>query len=100
MDSLPQNRLDSKGFLVCPGQDPLDLPTLHGAHQYAFLPSYAPELQLAEHLCPLTDAPLVNQRFPDLATLETVRAQRCNSLQQQPDLIRQHTLFKWWLTNA
>lgn len=64
------------------------------------LPSYSPELQPAEHLWPLTNEPIANRRFPDLATLEAVQAERCNTLQQQPDLIRQHTLFHWWPTNA
>jgi hypothetical protein len=64
------------------------------------LPSYSPELQPAEHLWPLTDEPLANTRFADLATLEAVQATRCLSLQQQPDLIRQHTLFHWWPTHA
>jgi transposase len=59
------------------------------------LPSYSPELQPAEHLWPLTNEPLANVRFPDLATLEEVQAQRCLALQQHPDLIRQHTLFHW-----
>ena len=64
------------------------------------LPSYSPELQPAEHLWPLTDEPLANTRFPDLEALEEVQAQRCLVLQQQPELIRQHTLFHWWPTDA
>jgi transposase len=64
------------------------------------LPSYSPELQPAEHLWLLTDEPLANTRFADLATLEEVQAQRCLVLQGQPDLIRQHTLFHWWPTDA
>ena len=65
-----------------------------------FLPSYAPELQPAEHLWPLTNEPLANRRFADLATLEEVQAQRCLALQQQPDRIRHHTLFHWWPADA
>jgi hypothetical protein len=64
------------------------------------LPSHSPELQPAERLWPLTNEPLVNVRFPDLATLEEVQAQRCLELQQQPDLIRRHTLFHWWPTDV
>lgn len=63
-------------------------------------PSYSPELQPAEHLWPLTNEPLATVRFPDLATLEEVQAQRCLTLQQQPERIRQHTLFHWWPTGA
>ncbi len=65
-----------------------------------FQPSYSPELQPAEHLWPLTNEPLANKRFADLATLEAVHAERCLVLQQQPDVIRQHTLFHWWPTDA
>jgi len=65
-----------------------------------FLPAYSPELQPAEHLWPLTNEPLANVRFPNLATLEDVQAQRCLTLQRQPDRIRQHTLLHWWPTGA
>jgi hypothetical protein len=65
-----------------------------------FLPSYSPELQPAEHLWPLTNEPLANQHFDDLAALEETQAARCLALQQWPDLIRQHTLFHWWPTSA
>jgi transposase len=75
------------------------VPVPDGVHLIA-LPPYAPELQPAEHLWPLTNAPLANVRFPDLPTLEEVQAQRCLALQQQPDLIRQHTLFHWWPPHA
>jgi hypothetical protein len=63
-------------------------------------PSYSPEVQPAEHLWPLTNEPLANRRFDDLAALEAVQAERCLALQQQPDLVRQHTLFKWWPPDA
>jgi transposase len=64
------------------------------------LPSYSPELQPAERLWPLTNEPLANVRFEDLATLEDVQAERCLALQHQPELIRRHTLFHWWPINA
>ena len=64
------------------------------------LPAYSPELQPAEHLWPLTNEPLANRRFESLPALETVQAERCLTLQQQPDLIRSHTLFHWWPTHA
>jgi transposase len=66
----------------------------------AFLPSYAPERQPAEHLWPLTTEPLANRRFERLDALEAVQAERCLTLQQQPDLIRRHTRFHWWPTDA
>ena len=61
-----------------------------------FLPPYSPELQPAEHLWPLTNAPLVNRHFASLDELEEVQAQRCVALQAQPALIRLTTLFHWW----
>jgi transposase len=64
------------------------------------LPSYSPELQPAEHLWPLINEPLANRRFESVAALEAVQADRCLALQQQPDRIRQHTLFHWWPTDA
>jgi hypothetical protein len=70
-----------------------------GIHLH-FLPSYSPELQPAERLWPLTNEPLANQRFDDLATLEKVQAERCLVLQQEPDRIRRHTLFHWWPADA
>jgi hypothetical protein len=77
--------------------DAVDVP--EGIHLH-FLPSHSPELQPAEHLWPLTDEPLANRHITDLATLEEIQAARCLVLQQQPDLIRQHTRFYWWPTNA
>ncbi len=61
-----------------------------------FLPPYSPELQPAEHLWRLTDAPLLNRHFPSLDALQTVLAQRCTWLQDQLALIRSATLFPWW----
>jgi transposase len=61
-----------------------------------FLPAYSPELQPAEHLWPLTNAPLVNRHFASIEELEEAQAQRCVALQVQPTLIRSATLFHWW----
>jgi DDE superfamily endonuclease len=61
-----------------------------------FLPAYSPELQPAEHLWPLTNQPLVNRCFASLDDLEAVQAERCNWLQDHPDLIRSATLFHGW----
>jgi hypothetical protein len=64
--------------------------------QLAFLPPYAPELQPAERLWPLTNEPVANRHFPDLAALQQVQAERCLALRAQPDVIRAHTHFHWW----
>jgi transposase len=61
-----------------------------------FLPPYSPELQPAEHLWPLTNAPLVNQHFRSIEELENAQAQRCRALQDRADLIRSTTRFSWW----
>jgi transposase len=61
-----------------------------------FLPAYSPELQPAEHLWPLTNAPLINRHFASIEELEEAQAQRCVALQAQPALIRSTTLFHWW----
>jgi transposase len=61
-----------------------------------FLPAYSPELQPAEHLWPLTNAPLVNRHFASMEDLEEAQARRCVTLQAPPALIRSTTLFPWW----
>jgi transposase len=61
-----------------------------------FLPPYAPELQPAEHLWPLTNAALVNQHFATIEDLEDAQFERCTALQQRPELIRSTTCFHWW----
>lgn len=61
-----------------------------------FLPPYAPELQPAEHLWPLTNAALVNQHFASIEDLEDAQFARCAALQQRPDLIRSTTCFHCW----
>jgi transposase len=61
-----------------------------------FLPPYSPELQPAEHLWSLTNEPLINRHFRNLAELEEIQAQRCIFLQDSPELIRSHTSFHWW----
>jgi hypothetical protein len=60
------------------------------------LPPYSPELQPAERLWPLSDAPLVNRHFADLGALEEAQAERCRALRAQPEVIRAHTRFHWW----
>jgi transposase len=71
-----------------------------GVH-LVWLPPYSPELQPAERLWPLTNEPLANEplanrSFADLAELEAVQAQRCLTLQAQPERVRAATLFHWW----
>lgn len=61
-----------------------------------FLPPYSPALQPAEHLWRLSDAPLVNRCFASLAQLESTQAERCNWLQDHPDLVRSATNKSWW----
>jgi transposase len=61
-----------------------------------FVPSYSPELQPAEHLWPLTNAPLINRHFSSIEDLEEAQAQHCVALQAQPALVRSTTLFHWW----
>ena len=61
-----------------------------------FWPAYSPELQPAEHLWALSDAPLVNHPFVSLQDLAEVQADRCNTLQNQPNLIRSTANFHGW----
>ncbi len=65
-----------------------------------FLPPYSPELQPAEHLWPLVDQPVVNRHFDTLDDLQTVLADRCVWLQDQPDIVRSATNFHWWPQHA
>jgi hypothetical protein len=66
-----------------------------GLHRVT-LPPYSPELQPAERLWALSDAPLVNRYFADLDALEAIQADRCRHLRTQPATIRAHTRFHWW----
>ena len=61
-----------------------------------FLPPYSPELQPAEHLWQLSDEAIANRHFQDLAELMDTQAERCQKLQEQPELIRNRTHFHWW----
>ena len=61
-----------------------------------FLPPYSPELQPAEHLWPLTNAPLINRHFDSIEELEDVQLAHCAALQRQPERNRSTTLFHWW----
>jgi hypothetical protein len=61
-----------------------------------FLPPYSPELQPAEHLWPLTNAPPINRHFASTKELEEAQLAHCAALQRQPERIRSTTLFHWW----
>lgn len=61
-----------------------------------YLPSHSPELQPAERLWTLVDEPLANEVFESLAELEAVLAERCVALTNEPDRIRDLTLYHWW----
>ncbi len=61
-----------------------------------FLPPYAPELQPAERLWPLTNEPLANEDFETLDERDEGLAERGCILADDPDQIRAHTLFEWW----
>jgi hypothetical protein len=65
-----------------------------------FLPPYAPELQPAERLWPLTNEALANRHFHDLDALQDAQAHRCLALPTQPEVIRAHTSFHWWPQTA
>lgn len=64
--------------------------------QLIFLPPYSPELQPAERLWSLTDAPLVNRHFETLTALTDVLAAQCLWLEAQWERVRSLTFFHWW----
>ena len=66
-----------------------------GLHR-EWLPASSPELQPAERLWPLTNEPLANRAFADLAALDAVLADQCVRLAEQPARVRAQTLFHWW----
>jgi hypothetical protein len=61
-----------------------------------FQPPHSPEVQLAEPLWAFVDEPLVNRHFPAIEDLDRAVAERCLALIDQPDRIRDSTLFHWW----
>ena len=70
-----------------------------GVHR-AWLPADSPALQPAERRWPLTNEPLANRVFPDLAALDAVLAAQGVRLAEQPKRVRAHTLFHWWPRTA
>ena len=61
-----------------------------------FQPAHSPELQPAEHLWAFVDEPLANCCFATIESLNQALGNRCVVLTQQPDMIRDSTLFHWW----
>ena len=57
---------------------------------------YTPELQPAERLWPLANEGVANLQFDTLDRLAETLDRRCNTLIDQPDLIKATTLFHWW----
>jgi hypothetical protein len=72
-----------------------DLVLPEGIH-LALLPSASPELQPAERLWKLVDAPIANRAFPDLDALEDVLVVRCRTLEADRPHLTAHTQFHWW----
>ena len=60
------------------------------------LPTYSPELQPADHLGPLGDAPLANRRFDSIDQLDATFSEQCVGRTQQRERIRSLTLYHWW----
>jgi transposase len=72
-----------------------DLVLPAGLH-LAFLPAASPELQPAERLWGLVDAPVVNRTFADLDELEAALVPRCRELERQRPVIKTRTRYHWW----
>src|SRR5450631_1238122 len=64
-----------------------------------FLPPYSPELQPSERLWPLSNEGIASRHFSSLDALEEAQIQRCQTLLQQTDAIRDLTCFHWWPTD-
>jgi len=64
--------------------------------ELAFLPSYTPELQPAEHLWPLANEAVANKHFATLKDLDTALSERCRVLAATPEVIKAATSFGWW----
>jgi transposase len=61
-----------------------------------FQPAHSPQLQPAEHLWAFVNEPLANRCFATIESLDHAVGDRCFALTQQPDIIRNSTLFHWW----
>jgi hypothetical protein len=83
-------QLDNAGWH---GSENLAVPD--GIH-LVFQPAHSPELQPAEHLWVFVDEPLANRCFETIENLDQAVGNRCVTLMQQPNTIRDSTLFHWW----
>lgn len=61
-----------------------------------FLPPYSPELQPAERLWEVTDAPLFNRVPGSLAELEAALSAQCCRLAEEPERLRSRLRYHWW----
>lgn len=82
--------LDQAGW-----HSPKDVVLPEGIH-LAFLPPASPELQPAERLWGLVDAPVANRTFADLDELEATLVARCRELDGQRQPIKARTRYHWW----
>jgi len=82
--------LDRAGWHVSPR---VEVPS---GVRLVFLPPYAPELQPVERVWPLVNEAVANRYFSTLGEMMEVVERRCLVLQENPDLLRRHTLFHWW----
>ena len=64
--------------------------------ELAFLPSYTPELQPAEHLWPLADEAVADKHFATLEDLDAALSERCRTLADMPEVIKAATHSAWW----
>jgi len=83
-------QLDNAGW-----HGPENLAVPDGIH-LIFQPAHSPELQPAEHLWVFVDEPLANRCFETIENLDQAVGNRCITLTQQPNTIRDSTLFHWW----
>jgi DDE superfamily endonuclease len=94
VSSQPNKRivlqLDNAGW-----HGPENLAVPDGIH-LVFQPAHSPELQPAEHLWVFVDEPLANRCFETIENLDQAVGNRCVALTQQPNTIRDSTLFHWW----
>jgi transposase len=82
--------LDNAGWHTEPG---LAVPD---GLRLVYLPPYSPELQPAECLWAAIDEPLVNRHCESIEEVEALIAQRCVTLDADPECVRGRTGFHWW----
>ena len=72
-----------------------DLKIPQGLHLVP-LPAYSPELQPSERLWPLVRESVANKIIETIDELESMLIHRCNSLYNDQQTIKSHTLYHWW----